>query len=433
MNETIIIVGAGAAGLLAAKELSAKGKTIILLEANNRIGGRIHTMHPPAFSRRVEAGAEFVHGKLPVTLQLLDEARIFYQPVEGQMKQVENGQWQTQDDFTVGWDELMEKMMQLEQDMTIAAFLEEYFHDPEYADLRRSVQRFAEGFDLANIHTASVFAVRDEWMHELDEQFRIPGGYMQLVNYLEQQCRANGCSIRTNCIVKKITWRRQDVCVESADGASFTGNRIIITVPVGILQAPASHSAALQFEPSINEYMEAAANIGFGSVTKILLEFKEPFWTAKSKNIGFVLSEMVVPTWWTQLPDKYPLLTGWLGGPLATAFYNDTDEEILETALQSLALIFKKEISELKEQLTASYISKWHDHEFSLGAYSYSTLKTAEARKLLHTPVKETIFFGGEGIYEGADAGTVEAAFVSALKVVDHLLLAQEATNANIK
>ena len=71
----------------------------------------------------------------------------------------------------------------------------------------------------------------------------------------------------------------------------------------------------ISFDPVINEYKRAALQIGWGSVTKILLQFKEAFWNEEEKNIGFLFSGEIIPTWWTQLPNKYPLLTGWLGGP----------------------------------------------------------------------------------------------------------------------
>jgi monoamine oxidase len=71
MQSSILIIGAGAAGLIAARRLSAAGHAVTVLEASDRIGGRIHTIQPPGFVRPIEAGAEFMHGKLPVTMQLL--------------------------------------------------------------------------------------------------------------------------------------------------------------------------------------------------------------------------------------------------------------------------------------------------------------------------------------------------------------------------
>ena len=80
--ETIIVIGAGAAGLMAAYELSKNKKKVIVLEAADRLGGRIHTCTSDAFSMPVELGAEFIHGKLPLTLQLLKKGGIKHYPVK---------------------------------------------------------------------------------------------------------------------------------------------------------------------------------------------------------------------------------------------------------------------------------------------------------------------------------------------------------------
>src|SRR5215831_16551700 len=105
MDDTIIIIGAGAAGLIAARELASKQKNVLVLEANKRLGARIYTMYD-AFEKPVEIGAEFIHGKLTITHQLLKEANISFHATEGKMTNVENGDWKKQNDFTVGWDEL---------------------------------------------------------------------------------------------------------------------------------------------------------------------------------------------------------------------------------------------------------------------------------------------------------------------------------------
>ncbi|TMI92838.1 MAG: FAD-dependent oxidoreductase [Bacteroidetes bacterium] len=72
----IIIVGGGAAGLMAARELLEQGNRVTVLEAEDRLGGRIHTIHNSSFERPVEKSAEFIHGNLPLTIQLMKEADI---------------------------------------------------------------------------------------------------------------------------------------------------------------------------------------------------------------------------------------------------------------------------------------------------------------------------------------------------------------------
>ena len=415
MQQTIIIIGAGAAGLMAARILSAAGHTVTVLEANDRVGGRIHTIHPAGFTQPIEAGAEFVHGKLSHTMELLKEAGVEYQAVAGKMIQVKNGRWSDQEEFVEGWDELMDRMADLKEDMTLADFLQQYFRDDKYAPLRKSAQRFAEGFDVADPQYVNVFSVRDEWMNEQEEQYRIPGGYNQLITFLQNACKANGCVIHTSCVVKAVRWQPGRVEVATANGQTFTAQKLIVTVPLGVLQAPADHSTAVLFEPAIDA--QAVQQIGFGAVVKVVLQFSTPFWLEYRKDIGFLLSEEAIPTWWTQLPDTTPVLTGWVGGPQAVRF-RDTDEQaIVEQALQSLANIFSMQVEQLKGLLTASHVVKWQTNAFSLGAYSYSKLLTASARKSLNEPVKDTIYFAGEALYNGEAGGTVEAALSSGSSV----------------
>jgi monoamine oxidase len=167
---------------MAARKLTSAGHSVTVLEASDRLGGRIHTMQPPGFTQPIEAGAEFMHGKLPLTMQLLKEAGLPYEPVKGKMIRVKNGQWSTQEDFTLGWDKLMHRMGQLQTDMTLADFLQQYFSDEKYGALRNSVQRFAEGFDVADIHQVSVLGLRNEWCMNRTNNTVFPAGTASSLN-----------------------------------------------------------------------------------------------------------------------------------------------------------------------------------------------------------------------------------------------------------
>src|SRR4051812_796715 len=84
-HSDVVIIGAGAAGLMAASSLSRHRLKVTVLEAKERIGGRIYTISEKGFPQPVELGAEFIHGNLPVTLQLLKDAGIGYEKVEGKL------------------------------------------------------------------------------------------------------------------------------------------------------------------------------------------------------------------------------------------------------------------------------------------------------------------------------------------------------------
>ncbi len=419
--EKIIIAGGGVAGLFAAKELSKQGNAVIIFEATDRLGGRVHTIRNSFFTQPVEKGVEFIHGNLPLTMELLSESGIECEVVRGNMVRVVDGAWNTQDDFTLGWDELMRQMNSVRQDMTVDEFLEANFSDEKYNDLRTSVLGFANGFDLADTSRASVLALRQEWMGEEDQQYRIPGGFDQLIEFLEKECLRFGCTIYMSSPVTEIRWKEKDVTIVTSNKKTHDATKVIITTSLGQLQSGRS----IIFQPVIDNYFQATKKIGFGTAIKIMLEFKEPFWEKKKKNIGFLFTNEIIPTWWTQSPSSYPLLTGWLGGPQAWELENKDDKTILDLALRSLSNIFHVTVDELTHVLIASTVANWKKDSYSSGAYSYDTVESIEAKKLLNTPIGNAIFFAGEAFYEGPSFGTVEAALVSAKNVVEKILSGQ--------
>ena len=236
------------------------------------------------------------------------------------------------------------------------------------------------------------------------------------------QCVAAGCSLHTNSPVKKIEWEKGAVHVSTASGEVFTGSKGIITASLGVLQAAASAEASFPFLPAIDEYLLAAGKIGYGTVLKILLQFREPLQKKELGKAGFIICDGGIRTWWTQLPDNNPLLTGWLGGPSVKEFESLAPEAILEIALDSLKPVLALEKSAMKKQLAGWKIVSWGREPFSLGGYSFDTPGSPSARSLLNTPVMETLFFAGEALYEGPSPGTVEAAFSSGAAVAARIL-----------
>ena len=381
----------------------------------------MHTIHSSAFTVPVEAGAEFVHGKLPVTLQLLQEAGIGYTPVEGRMIEVKKGRWHRQSHFVEGWDTLMEHLRALQQDMTVRDFLDRHFTEPRYADLRRSVQRFAEGYDGADTNKASVLALRDEWEKEEDEQYHITGGYGRLTDYLVSCCVQQRCLLQVNTPVKQIRWQPGKVEVEAADGSLFRADKLLVTIPLGVWHQPGS-TGGIEWSPALEQQSAAFNQIGFSAVIKVSLEFRQPFWQEYEKELAFIFSEEILPTWWTQLPHPVPMLTGWINGPQAASFTQAGPEKILQYALYSLAGIFSLPVVFFEQELVSSQITDWGTDPYSLGAYSYDMLASKEARKCLQQPIAETLFFAGEALYEGAHPGTVEAALVSGKEVAERIM-----------
>jgi len=419
-RETVIIIGAGASGLRAAKELAGKFD-VILLEAATRIGGRIHSLPAQQSPYVTEAGAEFIHGHQKETLKLLKAAKIDYVPVEGNMYRKESGEWKQQTEMIEGWDELLKKMKKVKTDESLQSFLHEYFGADKYADLRRHATNYAEGFDLANTSKASVQSLYDEWINEEEENFRIPAGYGALVDHLKKECEKEGCRILTNHKVTQVDWGKNDVTIYAANKEVFSASKLIVTVPISIL-VKAGDKLSINFTPPVDDYISAANKIGMGAVIKVVVHFHQRLW---KEDMGFVFSDEIFPTWWTQLPDERPVLTGWCGGPKAELFSSQSDEDILEKAILSLSSILDMPAAELKKNIREACVFNWQSDELNLHGYSYDTLESDAARQILNTPVADTILFAGEALYQGKSPGTVEAALVSGKNAAAKLIATQ--------
>lgn len=410
-KQTIIIIGGGASGLFAANKLAGKCQ-VILLEAKERLGGRICSKTIPYSLQVIETGAEFIHGHQKLTLKLLKKAGIKYKPVEGSMYYKENGKLQKQTEMIKDWDALMHKMKKVKKDISLYDFLQKYFASDKYTALRRQAINYAQGFDLADIKVASVRALYKEWQNEEQDNFRLPQGYGALIDFLKEACIHKGCTILTGKKVKHVEWQKNAVTVHTINNETFTGNKLIVTTPVHLL-ATSSGTCSIKFTPSLEEYTRAAANIGMGEVIKVIIVFKKLFWPAA---MGFVFSNEIFPTWWTQSTSEY-MLTGWVGGTSAVQLKHQNDETILQKAIASLSAIFNLTEDDIKNNITQAIVCNWQNEAHGLHGYSYSTLYSEEARVVLNTPVDNTIFFAGEGLYEGNSPGTVEAALVTGKQV----------------
>ena len=421
--QSVVIVGGGAAGLMTAFELSKHTIAVTILESKQRPGGRIDTLYEHSFSQPVETGAEFIHGDAPITLSLLNEAGISYHAVNDTMGRIENGVFKNENNFEGHWDLLMKEMASLQQDMPLAEFINTYFGEDKYAELRSFVINFAGGFDLADISRASTKSLYREWSKEMGTQYRIDGGYKKLIDFLETKCRDNGCAIHFSCCAKKISWHKNEINVLSMCSRLFKANKIVLAVPISVLQAGAGNSDYIEFSPAIPQHTKAAKNIGFGAVIKVILEFHENFWKTKTKDAGMIfMQHEIVPTWWTQSPVENNILTGWIGNEKAKSLQHETDGAILHKAIQSLANSFNVAAEKLHKNLKAYKIANWCKEPDIYGGYSFSTVESAIAKHILRQPIDDTIFFSGEALFEGSPGATVEAALSSGKKTAEAVL-----------
>jgi monoamine oxidase len=409
----IVVIGAGAAGLMAARELGRAGKKVTILEARDGCGGRIHSLPAAEFGYPAEGGAEFVHGEAPVTHGLLREAGLSLLPIQGTQWTVEHGKFSREKSQDPHEAELHKALQDLKDDLTVAEFLRRHFAGPEYDRLRHSIERMVEGYDAADPERASVLALREEWMDGgRNTQARIIGGYGALIDFLTTDCRRHGVAIHLGSAVSAIEATNGRSVVRCANGGAHEYDAVVLTLPLPLLKE-------IVLPPTEHERVAAAAHIGFGNVIKILLRFETRWWADKRTDLAdltFLLSDARIPVWWTQHPIDLPVLTGWFGGPKTEAMANLVQHELIEAGLASLAEIFGFDPKHLKRNLVAARAINWAHDRLAGGAYSYATPETRAAQAVLSRIDGGTVFFSGEALYRGRDMGTVEAALASGLE-----------------
>jgi monoamine oxidase len=416
----VLIIGAGAAGLAAWHGLQAAGIPAEILEARDRIGGRMWTIRSRR-SRPVELGAEFIHGMPPATLSALRRARI--EPVECMDTRflAENGALHEFHDF---WKIIQRVDSQIDRRREIS--YADFLRSAKATDFEKMIAKaYVEGFNAAHAELISApsIALEDAASAEMEgeKESRLPDGYGSLATWL-------GASIPREClhlqtVVRGIRWKRGEVEVsaESPSGSSkFRCEKLLITVPLGVFCSDPDREGALHITPALDKKLEAAHRLEAGDVVKIVCVFREAFWPVG--RMGFAMKpEADVATWWTQTSPDERTLTGWAGGPAAEKLLLCSRDEIISRALCSLTEIFGVPVSDLQNLVEETHFHNWTADPFSRGAYSYPKVGGIEAARALAMPLENTLFFAGEATDASGRNGTVDGALASGTRAANEI------------
>jgi len=311
---------------------------------------------------------------------------------------------------------------------------------------------YVEGFDAADISTVSVRALLHEQRaaaaSEGARMFRMAQGYDQLVAALSAKCDPSRVSIHLGMIARRVIWQRGHVEIQTegvgvSGGRSFTARHALITLPLGVLQAPLDARGSVQFHPTLADHADAARQLAMGQVVKVTLRFRERFWeherlplaseSMDPRQVSFIYGRAAaLPAWWTAYPAIAPQLTGWTGGPPAARLVNQPEHVIVDQALEALAAVLGLPRGQIEGVLVGTHTHNWHADPFARGAYSYVKVSGMDAVRALAAPVEETLFFAGEATNSDGHTGTVHGAIATGRRAAREILRSSLlATNVN--
>jgi len=416
----VAVIGAGAAGVAAAIELGRHGLAVQVLEARDRVGGRILTRHEPGVPMPLELGAEFIHGRSDAVFTRL--ARAGMVAVDLTPSRRAGARSPATERVFEQLHAQLARVSRPRRDLPFAQFLD----GPARAKLTPAVRKFAlrlvEGFDAADATRVSTHSILSEWRGASGADaptFRPLGGFGRLLDAMADEMQALGVALRLNTVVQHVQWQPRAVRITARSaGESFElrAARALVTLPLGVLQLPEHAPGAVRFSPALEPKQAALAGLGVGPVVKVVLYFREPFWERLARGrfrdvVFFNLPDGAFPTFWSTLPVRSNVLVAWAGGKYAARMSGWGTERIAATALRAVAALFGG--NHARRHFIGSQVHDWQADPRAGGAYSYLMAGAARARRQLAQPLAATLYFAGEAADVGGESATVGGALQS--------------------
>jgi monoamine oxidase len=442
----VVIVGAGAAGLAAARHLTDAGIDVCVIDARDRIGGRVFTTRDADSPGPIELGAEFVHGRAPELLALIEEASLTMVDVGGTRWRTAGRTLRRFDDF---WEQLDSGMRRLDGDRRRRdrSFDDALATTPggrRLAESRQLARRYVEGFHAADPSLVSAQAMAENGSpgHDLRERRigRVLEGYDRPLAWLAAPLVPR---VQLSSVVTDIEWepRRVSVRVRAARGnhrnhVGVTDARAaIVTVPIGVLTSGPDAEGAIRFMPAIDQNRNVLERLASGTVVRVVLRLRERFWASDAfakrhgsddlDTLSFLHGrEGPFPTWWTAYPSIAPVLVAWCGGPCARDLVRESPEAVVDAASAALARHTGLPRRAVASMVERTWMHDWEHDPYSRGAYSYQMVGGRDAPAELAKPIRGTLFFAGEASEASGGTGTVHGAIATGTRAAKQVLRA---------
>lgn len=335
-GDEIVVIGAGAAGLAAARALTDDGYSVTIVEARDRIGGRVHTT--TSLGVPVDLGASWIHGSdgNPLTA-LADQASVDRATTDQDDITAYDSNGDKIDDDLL--ESITEGLTEIDAEFNdnlgdaINELVDEL--EPDVAAIARyvatSVVEHEEAADVGDLTLGSI-----EFGEEFGgDEIIFPNGYIGVLEPL-----AEGIEVQTGRVVSYLFHGDDEddsVEIDFADGTSLEPDRVLVTVPLGVLK-----NDSIEFEPVLpDDKLQAIERLGMGVLDKVVLQFNEQFWD-DTDLIGFVGNEPGLFIEWVNLSEiaGQPMIMGFNAGSVARRVEEQTDTEIIEAAVQALRTMY---------------------------------------------------------------------------------------------
>jgi monoamine oxidase len=421
----VIVIGAGAAGLAAARRLQDAGYPVTVLEARDRVGGRAWSDFDLA-PYPIELGAEFIHGMDVATWALMRrfglqavsrasatwylhlDGRLLDGPAADALPHVELFDEDVMRDLANQWlnagrpetDMLM--MMKTQKQERGAIITSEFWRLLNH----RAAPDWGADLDQLGVQGMAELTYAGDGKEEGEP--RVAEGYTSLMSRL-----ADGLDIRLSCPVERIHWNTGSVSIVTTGGETHNAAYAIITLPLAILQA-----GDVRFEPALPaDKLNAIHGLGSAHVDKIIMRFKRSFWP---DDMGGLVTTLGTQMWWRPgwgRENEVPVLTALVGGQAAHR-YESAGVDIAGEALDHLSRIFNTDAASLHE--SCRFVC-WGCDPFSKMGYSYTPVNGAGLRAKLAEPIDGVLFFAGEATH-AIRAATLHGALETGFRAADEVM-----------
>ncbi|RAM49263.1 MAG: FAD-dependent oxidoreductase [Hapalosiphonaceae cyanobacterium JJU2] len=421
-----LVIGAGAAGLAAARTLQTAKRSVLILEARERLGGRVHTNYDFA-PHPIEYGAEYIQGEKVLTWKWVRRywmqtiptfARDDRQFMYVNQKLLPFNQWSSLPgikflDFrslknNTLYQLLTDWIQSGKPDLSLAQFLSTHqiALPPEIYCI---ADHYVSASAAINLDQLGVYGMMELTYGDGDRFFRLKDGYTRLFEKF-----AAGLNIRYQTPVTQIRWNAARVEVQTEAGTTYTAKQVVITVPLALLQ-----QNAVAFEPELpDSKLSAIHGLGSGSITKLILKFDRPFWERKQE---IFLTTLDTQMWWRPgwgQQNEQAILTAYTGAKGAEKLGSLGKKGAIQSALNDLEKMFGVELG---DRLRDAMFVNWQADPYSRMAYSYVPVNGAGLRSQLAQPLYQVLFFAGEATHP-TRASLVHGALESGIRAAHEIL-----------